>query len=284
MKVYIKSSDDLDTSLAFTGNTVVRERYAANTDDPELLTIYAHDPHQRVRGSAFANPNMPSEDIYEFISSLDFNNVSDTEVNILAGLAMNPNLPDDVLHLLATGTFLKNGNYDSSWYIRSRLAHNLKLDTSGLSELAEISSEDTLTLIQIAINPRTSVELLSKLARSDHWPLREAVGKNPQAPHDVFMLLARDASDSVRHVVASNPCTSEDILNMLARDTDYHIRKCVAENRGAPIQLLRRLAKDRSCQVRGALAINPNIDDDIRRALLNDRDERVRYNMQRNLS
>ena len=131
--------------------------------------------------------------------------------------------------------------------------------------------------VNIAQNPNTPVDVLTKLAEDDDKEVRRNTARNPNTPVDVLRGLAKDKHDNVRWDVARNPNTPVDVLRKLAEDDDNEVRQSVATNPNAPSDILTMLAVDGDWYVRLKVAENPNAPADVLRTLAVDENKYVRY-------
>ena len=169
--------------------------------------------------------------------------------------------------------------------------------------ISDISNEDTESKIDIALDPNTSVELLTQLASDRNSDVRLCVIANPNTPREVINnmlftngdarflekvalcmetpvyvldILGNASDDSVRLAVARNTHTSPFTLSNLAKDDNAAIRWTVAGNKSLPPDSLEQLSEDWNPTVRGEVAENLNTPITIVENLLNDEVETVR--------
>ena len=70
--------------------------------------------------------------------------------------------------------------------------------------------------MDIAENPDTSVEVLTKLATDKTWIIRHRTASNLNTPIEVLVKLSKDKAQSVRWEVAENPNTPKETLTKLS--------------------------------------------------------------------
>jgi hypothetical protein len=84
--------------------------------------------------------------------------------------------------------------------------------------------ESALIRRHVALNPKTPVETLRKLAEDRETDVRLAVAENVHTPQEILCVLSTDTDMDVRYGVAENPHMPEDILVELTQDDNPYIR------------------------------------------------------------
>ncbi len=154
------------------------------------------------------------------------------------------------------------------------LAQNPKTSSEVLMKLA--NNEDNNIRMSVAKNPNTSVEILEKLANDKDWQIRLIIAKNQKAPKEVLMKLADDKDNAVKESVASNSNTPIKVLEKLADDKDWQIRIIIAKNQKVPKEVLMKLADDKDNVVKEIVASNSNTPKETLKKLVEDEDLIVR--------
>ena len=106
--------------------------------------------------------------------------------------------------------------------------------------------------VNLAADPNTSTEILTRLSEDEDSWVRWGVAENPNTPAEILNRLSKDKDQEVRWGVAENPNTPAEILNRLSKDQGSHVRWGVTKNLHAPIEVLARLSKDEDPNVRFA--------------------------------
>lgn len=101
-----------------------------------------------------------------------------------------------------------------------------------------LSRMDVISRTAMAANPRTPVELLSRLADDDMHRVRIAVARNPSTSPALLTELARSTNFFIQLGVARNPSTPVEVLRSMALNKSYSISSRARE------QLMRREAEE----------------------------------------
>jgi|GEM_PF-349177 len=109
----------------------------------------------------------------------------------------------------------------------------------------------------LALNVRTTGEILTALARDDDPAVRRAAATNPATPAGALVLLCFDADTLVRRAVAVRDDLPLKVVDWLAEDGDVWVRSGLARNRACPRIWLDRLARDREADVRRSVTRHP---------------------------
>ena len=115
-----------------------------------------------------------------------------------------------------------------------------RLNTYIASSVLPVADEDYNVQIEIA-DETTDVRLLTRLAQSKYWTVREAVAGNPATPVNILEELAHDC-EGVCEAVAANSSTPPEVLSILAKSYYSSVRLAVAMNPHTPIETLYNLA------------------------------------------
>jgi len=109
--------------------------------------------------------------------------------------------------------------------------------------------------IELANNPRTSIDILRKLSK-----------RVARARPVIITGWGQSMSEgAVRKAVAQNPNTPEDILITLASDNGIMVREAVAKNHKTPAKALRKIVEhpDLNMMIIDKVVNNPNIPEDL---------------------
>lgn len=136
--------------------------------------------------------------------------VNEKDQNTLLLLALNPNIPSELLKTLKAD--VKHGIE-----IDIAIASNPSTQTELLTELA--ASSDDHILEQVAKHANTSVEILTQLADSRNIYVLTEVARNTNTPVNVLNKLSQSAETGVLWAVLFNPNVSDDILRQLSEQT-----------------------------------------------------------------
>ena len=160
--------------------------------------------------------------------------------------AKDPSTPLNVLQQLASN---KGHQYRD---VRNAITRHPNVSPELLEELAETDPYG------VAVNPKTPVETLRKLANSKGAGVRRGVAQNNGATADILMQLVTDPDRkdsaqgfwSVRRRVAQNPSTPPGGLQKLATDQNKYVRIEVAKNPSTSTETLEQLMDDSVATVR----------------------------------
>jgi hypothetical protein len=148
------------------------------------------------------------------------------------------------------------------------------LSPAALGELTD--HPDWGIRFQVAMEPRTPVEALARLARDGSEEVRQGAAANSALPDEVRAELAGAAEPGVRAVVAGNESASVEVLARLADDGEPSVRAAVAANVATPAALLSHLSEDTSEVVRVCAASNPSTPANAHGRLATDTSSKVR--------
>lgn len=131
---------------------------------------------------------------------LDQDIAEDELARIRWHIAYNPNIPVDILQILAT---------DSNSLIRKAVARNLQTSTETLRVLAEDRNDRVRW--QIANNPHTPLDILITLAEDENDDIRWAIANNTSTPLTTLKNLIKDRNSEVclRAIEQVNRISSE---------------------------------------------------------------------------
>jgi hypothetical protein len=134
-------------------------------------------------------------------------------------------------------------------------------DADIMRTLAQEDNTRLRALAGMALNPRSPVDVLRKLARDEHVDVRRSVAGNTSIPADILSELAKDKDPSVRESIARNPKTPTTTLRQLIKEPNMIAQ--VARNGGLSVDMLGSLAASEDAYVREMVARNPTTPEDI---------------------
>ena len=143
------------------------------------------------------------------------------------------------------------GTQDAAHHRRLDLAHDPDTTPEALSRLAH--DEDPYVRQKVAQNAHTSPDTLHRLAHDEDGDVRWEVAANAHTSPDTLDHLAHDKDRTVRLKVAGNAHTSPDTLERLARDEDRTVRLEAAGHARVPAAALSHLAGDDDLTIRRAI-------------------------------
>jgi pentose-5-phosphate-3-epimerase len=215
----------------------------ANTSPRELEEL-AQSDFIDVLTAVSENPNTPKEVLVQLS---DHRNA-----NVLNGLATNPNTPVEILVKLI----------DYGGYVTNGVAANPSTPIEELTRLSRKDQTGVDTLVWIAKNPSITRDLLAELGNNVmSWRIRLEVARNPKTPVDTLSKLSRDGDEDVRLGTAENPNTPVEDLDRLAGDIEWGVRYQVALNPNTSADTLIKLSQDELGKVTDAAKGNPNYPD-----------------------
>jgi hypothetical protein len=155
---------------------------------------------------------------------------------------------EETYFLLLTELRIENINFDKEYKDLNEVLED--------STMEDYLDEPGSELLQIALNPATSVEQLTILAQDKNDDVRRCVASNPSTPENVLKSLSLDEDRYVQSDVASNASTPSEVLFLLSENIDYYVRQGVACNPLVTKEILVKLGKDESVEVRTSVACN----------------------------
>jgi hypothetical protein len=266
-------ADDADASSAVPYDDALKD----------LLDRFANSGDPFTRGLVAEDSRTPPETLRRL--------VTDDSLYVIAAVAGNPAIPDEIVDLLA-------GLPTAS--VEGQPPTTISPD----SPYARLMNDDVdpgSLLWGMAASPRTPGFALARIAELDderahadvrkfgpevltRTQLHRVLAGNPSTPPKAWARLLGDARDDVRQAAASNPAAPtpllEDLLAgpdlpaliglarnlaippswcaQLADHPDFYVRRSVAGNRATPADVLMLLAADSLEPVREGVASNPS--------------------------
>ena len=199
----------------------------------------------------------------------------DENYDVIKSLIKNKNVTQDILEILTSNMIANN-------YFSHEIIKHPKSSTNILRLLVDGYCNNRTRIfgnacVSVAQHPKTPVDILAKLARSNVASVRRGVAGNKQTPNKLLAELSSDNATSVIRAVARNPKTSKSLLAELAEHSDKSIRSAVAQNHKTPIDILAKLAADSNDSVRSTVAENYNTPIEILTKLANDSNTSIRF-------
>ena len=77
---------------------------------------------------------------------------------------------------------------------------------------------------KLAVNERTSKEVLTILSTDKDMYVRSCIATNPNTPKEVLKVLSTDKNSDIRWWVAHNSNTPKEVLTKLSKDEDEYVR------------------------------------------------------------
>lgn len=161
------------------------------------------------------------------------------------------------------------------------IAENPKTSIGLLTELAKDESPEIRGCV--AGNNNSSQKILKALSKDEYPQVRAIVAKNRNTPQDILIKLSEDEDTAVRIGVARNSNINPDLLEELSKDKDPQVRMYVVRNIKARTSLIEKMADDEDSMVRIYIAKNPNVSRDILIKLSKDEDPQVRAGVAGNI-
>lgn len=104
--------------------------------------------------------------------------------------------------------------------------------------------------LNVVRHPRSSVDIVSYLARDKDQQVRAAVAASGRASVEAQQALAADPNTAVLLSLARGRHTDEGVLRALSSYSDRYVRLAVAQNMNSTNDVLRKLQGDRDGEVR----------------------------------
>jgi hypothetical protein len=216
------------------------------------------------------NKNTPSEAIEIAIKKVSVSR-NPNDFFIMKELLMHPNIPVEILVEFSDSQnryFVNFSNSQEYIYkcICEGIAMNIKTPINILKKLAIHQDNDVKTAV--GGNPNTPVSILSQLAADPCT--RSNVATNINTPREILLKFIVDPELHIRMQIGKNNKAPSDILVTLANDHQARVREAVASNINIPVHTLQLLAQDSVKDVRNSLLDNPQLPDEILDLLVKD--------------
>ena len=208
----------------------------------------------RIGEAIASNPNIPLEMMERLADVKNY-------VTLIA-LVKNPQTPNHIIDKIADINSKINDlmapleDEDFRYKLDMEIVSNPKISIHLLERLAK--SPYIHVRYSVAANKRTSVSILEELYldNSNHFGLAH----NPNLPLNMLQELIKSVDIyKNRMIVKNNLHTPSYILEELASDLDIELREAVAKHPNTPHHILSQLAADTVRSVRQAVAENPNL-------------------------
>jgi Leucine rich repeat variant len=220
----------------------------------QLVEYYSQNAEQISK--IICNTNPPSEAIEIAIkNSLVLENPN--SIFIMEDIFMHPNI-------LIERLIEFSDSQDE--YICRGIAMNIKTPINILKKLA--IHQNIFVRTAVGRNPNTPVSILSQLAADPST--RFGVAININTPHEILLKFIIEPEIEIKIQVAKNKKTPSAILATLAIDPAMQVREAVASNANTPVHTLQLLAQDPIVDVRSSLSKNPQLPGEISDFLMKD--------------
>lgn len=182
-------------------------------------------------------------------------NAGDKDVEIVAELALSPQLPEDLARRLARHPDVEvrdhlARNDDVAPEILAELLHNggdAPIRTCGACRAqprACADHEAGRRRIQISTldNPSTPIAGMAAFAGCPEIWGRRGLAERQGLDPEIYRMLAQDPEAHIRGSVAENPSIPVALMESLGQDPETEVRRAVVENPAVPLDLMARLA------------------------------------------
>jgi len=125
------------------------------------------------------------------------------------------------------------------------------------SETGDDHPEENDYPVQLAKHPSTPAEIITKLAESPFYMVRERLAARGDLVNAVVLRLAKDPNVQVRRILATNSSVNAGILDLLAKDSDQTVLLKVALNSHTSTRALHMLAVNPNESIKFAALSSP---------------------------
>jgi len=161
-----------------------------------------------------------------------------------------------------------------------RKYRNALLPSKIIHELYEDESRPHLSKLFIASYPNSPSQLLVKIVNeSSDFSILEQLAIHPRSSRDILLKLAKDSDYRIRKLLAGNPRISPEIVSQLAQDPNPVVRAALAEKGLVSERVQISLSKDSHSLVRSTLALSKKLGSDAQEILRHDPDFLVKFTM-----
>lgn len=151
----------------------------------------------------------------------------------------------------------------------AKLLQSANVDTSLIrefySECPEINAEEDIDYpeqncypVQLAKHPATPADMITKLAESRFYMVREKLAARHDLAEELALQLAKDPSPHVRRILAANVNISTAILEIMANDKDPATLLKVALNPNTSSKAIHALSENPDNTVKLAALTSPS--------------------------
>lgn len=181
MKRYVRSAmyahDDYSDLDAFSANRFDRCTVARNTDDLELMEVYAFDPDSLVKANLLENPNLTLDTFNMMVDTLG--------QTVLVRVATSTKTPPEILSSLLG---------HSDFEVRVRAAGN---ESTPIDSIAA-HIQDKAVLRGVADNSNRNLFLDALMTSEDPYVLSK-LAKSTKTPREVLERLAQHSNTFIRY-------------------------------------------------------------------------------------
>jgi hypothetical protein len=161
-----------------------------------------------------------------------------------------------------------------------RKYRNALLPSKVIHALYADQSHPYLAKLFIASYPNSPSQLLVKISQeSNEFAILEQLACHPRSSRDILLKLAQSSDYRIRKILALNPKLLPEVALVLSNDTNPIIRACLAEKGVLTEKLQLLLSKDEEVLVRSTLALTKRLDPVAREILMHDSDFLVKLAM-----
>ncbi|UNK69404.1 hypothetical protein [Microbacterium sp. H1-D42] len=216
------SLESLTTKMASMRTEAAREMFAESDRTPvAVLEGLSTDRRNYLRAAVAANRSAP----LHVLSRLAQDSSADVRLAVMA----NPQVPSELAFSIAEVLLASSENLDLHSVVieverRPDLAVSDGLMEAALDRLSKSRVRDPDLRHYAALDQRTGISTLERLAKSKDAEVKIAVSENPRTPRHVLEALALDADAEVRRAVACNDRLPQNLLNVLLLDDDLDVR------------------------------------------------------------
>ena len=139
-------------------------------------------------------------------------------------------------------------NSDPKREVQERLSKAQIVSERELASLAD--SPYASVRLNVVRHPRSSVDIVSYMARDKDQQVRAAVAASGKASVEAQQALAADPNTAVLMALARGRSTDEGVLRALSTHSDRYARLAVAQNINSTNDVLRKLQADRDGEIR----------------------------------
>ncbi|CAN1211465.1 hypothetical protein TUMEXPCC7403_14780 [Tumidithrix helvetica PCC 7403] len=305
---------ELLEKLAKSNNAKIRQGVVSNPNTPVkvLLDLGGEFPAQLLVNPIFTlllleNPDLlsdiPPKTVYSLVRQANcplsfLVKLAENQSNepLLLGMAMNPNLPNNILEKLIQSDN-PNVSEAAKWHVSRVLDVNKNWDEIAQTAIAQttksissvISTHKNANIVEIPLraladaggiplslfwewhknpdlrqvnysagrSPHTSTEILELLALSNDLRLKISLAANPSTPTSILDKLAQEQDLELKIALATNTSTPTSIFNKLAQEQDPKLKMALVANPSTPSSVLDKLAQSPDLKLKIAIAKNP---------------------------
>ena len=161
-----------------------------------------------------------------------------------------------------------------------RKYRNALLPSKIINALYEDDSLPHLAKLFIVFYPNSPSQLLVKIANeSSDFSILEQLANHPRSSRDILLKLAKSPDYRIRKILAVNPKISPEVVSLLSHDLNPVVRASLAEKGTCSDKIQLTLSKDSHPLVRSTLALAKKLDSGAEEILRHDSDFLVKFTM-----